>query len=211
MNLLLCAATELEIRPTIEFINCHNKNIGILITGIGLTAATHQLTRSVLKQKPDFIIQAGIAGCIDLQLPLGKIVIVAEEVIGDLGVKENGQFKSLFNVGLVNRNEFPWKNGRLSNNMDSLKKTGLTIVNGVTVNEISTDPEKINFYKEELNAGIETMEGAALHYVALMENIPFLQIRSLSNFAGERDKSKWVMDFAIAGLNVELQKILSKF
>jgi futalosine hydrolase len=54
------------------------------------------------------------------------------------------------------------------------------------------------------------MEGAALHFVALQENIPFLQMRSLSNFVGERDKGNWVMDIAIANLNIELERTLSK-
>jgi len=47
--------------------------------------------------------------------------------------------------------------------------------------------------------------------VALQEKIPFLQMRSLSNFVGERDKSKWVMQIAIANLNIELQRIITKF
>ena len=86
----------------------------------------------------------------------------------------------------------------------------MTIVNAVTVNEISTDEKRIEFYRNSLGADIESMEGAALHYVALSENIPFLQMRSLSNFVGERDKNKWVMDIAIANLNLELQRIFLK-
>jgi futalosine hydrolase len=54
------------------------------------------------------------------------------------------------------------------------------------------------------------MEGAALHYVALMEKIPFLQLRSLSNFVGERDKNKWLMKEAIINLNLELQSLILK-
>jgi futalosine hydrolase len=54
------------------------------------------------------------------------------------------------------------------------------------------------------------MEGAALHYIGLLEKIPFLQIRSLSNFIGERNKAKWKMKEAIAALNRELQRILMK-
>ena len=61
-----------------------------------------------------------------------------------------------------------------------------------------------------LGAEIESMEWAALHYVGLMEKIPFLQIRSLSNFAGERDKGKWKIKEAIASLNLELENILLK-
>src|SRR4029079_19122905 len=93
----------------------------------------------------------------------------------------------------------------------ALKSTGLTIVDGVTVNEISTNKKRIVYYREQLNDSVESMEGAALHYVALQEKIPFLQMRSLSNFVGERDKSKWVMDIAIANLNIELKRILTKF
>lgn len=211
MHLLLCSATEFEIRPVIDYINRQKvTNVDILITGVGLTAATYAITRQVLKQRPGFIIQAGVAGSLDPALPLTKIVLVKEEVIGDLGVEENNTFHHVTDMKLVDKNSFPWKNGKLANNLDTLEAAGLTLVNGVTVNEISTSENRIGYYREHLGAQVETMEGAALHYVALSENIPFLQIRSLSNFAGERDKSKWVMDKAIAGLNVELERILSK-
>lgn len=212
MQILLCAATEFEIKPAIEFIE-NNKinNVSILITGIGLTAATYQLTKAVYEKRPQFIFQAGIAGCINNDLPLGKIVIVENETIGDLGVEEKGKFNSLFTNNLLQKNNFPWSNGKLSNKIELLQQTGLTIVDGVTVNEISTSEERIDYYKNDLGASIESMEGAALHYVALMENIPFLQMRSLSNYVGERDKSKWVFDIAIARLNVELERIVSKF
>ncbi|ULT38317.1 hypothetical protein KRR40_24600 [Niabella defluvii] len=54
------------------------------------------------------------------------------------------------------------------------------------------------------------MEGAALHYVALMEKIPFLQIRGISNYVGERDKRKWNFKDAIDNLNNELVRIVEQ-
>jgi futalosine hydrolase len=54
------------------------------------------------------------------------------------------------------------------------------------------------------------MEGAALHYIAILEKIPFLQIRSLSNFIGERDKQQWKLKESITSLNQALQVILNK-
>lgn len=212
MRVLLCAATEFEIKPTIDCIHKNAVNdIDILITGIGLASATYHLTKAMHTVKPGFILQAGIAGCFDKNLSLGKTVVIENEIIGDLGVQENEKFNSLFDLKLLNQNDFPWKNGKLPNNIELLNQTGLPIVDGVTVNEISTNKKKISFYKNQLNAGIESMEGAALHYVALMEKIPFLQLRSLSNFVGERNKIKWIIPEAIANLNRELQKILSKF
>jgi futalosine hydrolase len=212
MQLLLCASTEFEIKPTIDFIREENiREVEILITGIGMMATSYSLTKSILNKRPDFILQAGIAGCLDENLPLTKIVIVESEHVGDLGAEENGTFKTLFDLKLLDKNFLPWKNGKLSNSIETLKSTGLTIVDGVTVNEISTNKDRIAYYREQLNASVESMEGAALHYVALQEKIPFLQMRSLSNFVGERDKSKWVIDIAIANLNIELIRILARF
>ena len=52
------------------------------------------------------------------------------------------------------------------------------------------------------------MEGAAFHYVCLQQKIKFLQLRSISNRVGERDKTKWAMKEAIANLNIELKKLV---
>lgn len=211
MQLLICASTDFEIKPTIDFIRKENiQNVGILITGIGMMATTYSLTKTIFQNRPDFILQAGVGGCLNENLPLSKIVLVEKENIGDLGVDENGAFKTLFDMRFLDKNSFPWKDGKLSNNFEVLKSTGLTIADGVTVNEISTNKERIAYYKNQLNASVESMEGAALHFVALQEKIPFLQMRSLSNFVGERDKSKWVIDVAIANLNIELKRILTK-
>jgi futalosine hydrolase len=211
MQLLLCASTEFEIEPSIEFVRREKvQNVDILITGVGMMATTYSLTKAILRKRPDFVLQAGIAGSLDENLPLTKVVLVENEIIGDLGVLDNGTFKTLFDLSLLDKTSFPWNNGKLSNNMQSLKSTGLKIVDGVTVNEISTNKNRIAYYKDQLNASVESMEGAAFHFVALQENLRFLQMRSLSNFVGERDKTKWVIDVAVANLNVELTRIISK-
>jgi futalosine hydrolase len=210
MPILLCAATEFEIRPTLEWIRKQGFNtIQVLITGVGLTAATYQLTKAVYKHKPRLLLQAGVAGCLEESLSLSKVVTVRNEAIGDLGVEENNQFNSLFDLKLCEHNTFPWTHGKLTNASIILGQTGLPIVDSVSINEISTSMERIRYYKSELGASIESMEGAALHYVGIMEKIPFLQIRSLSNFAGERDKGKWLLKDAIGNLNSELQRLLT--
>ena len=54
------------------------------------------------------------------------------------------------------------------------------------------------------------MEGAAFHYACIQENIAFLQIRSISNFVGERVKTNWKMKEAIESLNENLINIIQK-
>jgi futalosine hydrolase len=47
-----------------------------------------------------------------------------------------------------------------------------------------------------------------LHYVCLMEHVSFLQLRSVSNYVGERNKKKWKLPLAIENLNKELIRLL---
>jgi futalosine hydrolase len=54
------------------------------------------------------------------------------------------------------------------------------------------------------------MEGAALHYVGLQENIAFLQLRSVSNAIGVRDKTRWNIPLAIGRLNEQLIHLLQQ-
>ena len=69
---------------------------------------------------------------------------------------------------------------------------------------------QVNELFEKFNPGIESMEGAALHYVCLLQKVSFLQLRSISNMVGERDKSKWAMKEAINNLN-ENKNFIDKF
>jgi futalosine hydrolase len=91
-----------------------------------------------------------------------------------------------------------------------LKKVKLKKVRGVSVNEITTSKQKIKLYSEIFNPVVESMEGAALHYVCLMEKIPFLQIRSVSNYIGDRNKKNWNLKESIINLNNELTSLLYK-
>ncbi|HEY0067924.1 MAG TPA: futalosine hydrolase [Flavisolibacter sp.] len=207
MSILLCAATELEIRPTAEFLGNKGLPVEVVVTGVGLAAAVYRITRAALERKPSMMIQAGVAGTLDQKLELGQTVAVRSEIIGDEGVDENGRFRSLFELGLVGPDEFPYAGRKLVNEGPLIGQSGLPLVDGVTVNEISTNRNRIEYYRS-LGASSESLEGAGLHYVALMENIPFLQLRSFSNFIGERDKSKWMMAEAIANLNLHLQKLI---
>ena len=208
MNILLIAATAKEIQPFFEYYrNTRDlKNIDILITGIGLTAATYHLLDQIHLKRPQFIIQAGVAGSFDKTISLGTVVIVKRDTIADQSVIELKKLKTLFDLRLIPHNQFPFRKGWLEN--DRLPHSRLKKVNAVSVNEITTSRRKLLFYKEVFNPSVESMEGAALHYTCLMEKLPFIQLRAISNYVGERDKNKWEMKKSILNLNRELIKLL---
>ncbi|MEO7922479.1 MAG: futalosine hydrolase [Chitinophagaceae bacterium] len=212
MPCLLVSATVLEIAPFLEKYRENNQlpPVDILITGIGLTAATYSLTRQLAVKRPAIIIQAGIAGCFDKRIKLGSVFAVKQEAIADLGVMEAGRSKTIFDLGLVPNNQYPFSNGWLVNKSDTLKKTTLRKVKAVSVNQITTESQKIRSYKATFDPLLESMEGAALHYTCLMEKIPFVQLRAVSNYTGERNKKNWDIKTAIGNLNNELIRLLEK-
>ena len=86
----------------------------------------------------------------------------------------------------------------------------LPVVKGITVNKVSDSILQRDQIISNFSPDIESMEGAAFHYVCLQEKVPFLQLRSISNYVGERDKLKWKMKDAIGNLNEALVKIINK-
>ena len=62
MRVLLCAATEMEIAPTLQALSLkEDHTVDILITGVGLTACTYALTKEVATNRPEAIILGGVA------------------------------------------------------------------------------------------------------------------------------------------------------
>jgi futalosine hydrolase len=118
--------------------------------------------------------------------------------LADMGVYENNGYHDVFELGLAEKNMPPFEQGAIVNHHDILMEAvSLPAVSAVSVNEISTSTEKINLFTEKYKAAIESMEGASLHYVCTMQQIPFIQIRGISNLVGERDKTKWKIPEAL--------------
>ncbi len=204
MSILIVAATEYEIAPFIHL----DLPVDILLTGVGAPAAIYQLQKKLKKKKYISVIQAGIAGSFTDSLALGDTVIVERDCFADIGISEQGIFTYIFETNLANKNEFPYIDGWLVNDNLVKEKVSLPLVNAVTINTISDSITQKNILLQKFDAQIETMEGAALHYVCLQEKVNFLQLRSISNEVGERDKSKWKMKEAIFNLNKELVRLL---
>jgi futalosine hydrolase len=235
MHILLAAATTVEIQPAIDFLASSTPpghEASTLITGVGSIATVWSLMHQTRSRRPDLIIQAGIAGCFAGRMNTGKVVVIGEEVLGDLGVWEDQRWKSLFDLKLADKDTPPFSNGRLVNPYKELiALTGLETVSGMTVNEITTARARIDWYQPpselpdnhlpelfdkhppelpDKQVVIESMEGGGLHYVCLREKIPFLQLRSVSNEIGVRDKTKWDIKGAIGNLNQQLIALLKK-
>lgn len=214
MRLLVAAATVFELGPLLQFLEqqfekvkehhyCRkNLEIYICITGIGVMQTTFRLTEAITDFSPHFCLQAGIAGAFNRSLALGALVIVQEEILGDLGVEDSGNFRDIFDIDLMKVSEKPFINKKLINSFSDFPlRLNLPFVRAITVNTVSGAEATIRSRQEHYDCAVESMEGAAFHYVCLQKGMPFLQVRSISNYVEPRDKSKWKIKEAIAALN----------
>lgn len=180
----------------------------LLITGVGIPAALYRLQESLYAKKYDFVIQAGIAGAFNPRFKTGDVVLVKQDAWGDLGMDEQEEFIPLHESGLADKNQHPYQNGWLVNNDPFLDRLDYPKTNAVTVSKVTGNTETLGRMNRVFNPDIESMEGAALHYVCLMNNIPFLQVRSISNMAGDRDKANWNFRDALSNLHQETERII---
>jgi futalosine hydrolase len=213
MHVLLISATDFEIRKTIQWLDSKSFTLNdlkpeLLITGIGQLQTAYSLQKKISSGRPDLIIQAGIAGS-SSSGDLNHIFAVQSEMQSDFGVLENTGFRSVYDLGFAPPDQFPFRNGKLLNKYrELLAWSGLPLIDGTTVNEIKSSD--FRGFKQNDDRIVESMEGAAFHFVCLNEEIPFLQIRSVSNKIGARDKSHWNITGSIELLNDTIISLIHK-
>ncbi len=217
MRVIISAATNGEWMPSFQKINPayagNNKrfSVGFHESGIGMLASSVSLMKMFTQETPSLIIQIGIAGCFDKKVPLGKVFAVKDDFVGDIGVMENKVWKDLYDLKLDKPNDPPYEKKSLPNPwLQQYNMLKLPTKRAVTVNTISTDKSKIDLYSGRYKATLESMEGAALHYIGRDLHAPFIQLRAVSNYVGERNKAKWKMQEAIYNLNETLLQFLDE-
>ena len=206
MKVLLVSATAFEIASYFK----QKDTIDVLLTGVGMPKALYHLQKKITENRYNLVIQVGLAGAFTTKFELGETVFVNQDTFGDLGIEEKERFTPIFETDLFNKNEFPFENGWLVNKNKILQQSTLEVVKAVTINKVTDKGNIKQQLIDSFNPDIETMEGAALHYVCLHQNIPFIQLRAISNYVGERDKTKWKIDLAISNLHNELTKLLKQ-
>jgi len=183
--------------------------VEFLISGVGAYAAQYSLHEYCVRNSPDIIINAGIAGSFSEQYKIGQVVSVNRDCFADVGVHNESGFQSIFDINLANPQQQPFVNAWLPIECAPLPHS-LPQVSAITVNSITATGTQRNVWLKKYNPAIETMEGAAAHYVALQQNIPCLHLRAISNMVGERNKTKWDIPLALRNLYGELWEIVKK-
>jgi len=206
MRILLIAATGFEVKDFASkmgillseepgmYTNANNK-VAILITGVGMVNTAYACGRCITNDF-DLIINAGICGAFNRNVKLGENVIVVEDAVSEMGAEDGKNFVPYREMGLPGTNIYLNESKFENSSIKKLRK-----VKGITVNKVHGDIESIAEAYKRWQPDVESMEGAAFFNACAHWSIPYIQIRSVSNYVEKRDRSKWKLDLAIKNLN----------
>ena len=211
----MIAATEEEIkgvRSLAEKKLIDHLKIDFLITGVGMTATAYSLMKRIAVRKYQLAINIGLAGSFRKEIKIGETVAVVSDTFADLGAEDGDEFLSVFEIGLQQEDHFPFLNGKLKSDahekypaLKALKK-----VKAITVNTVHGNDDSIQKTIRKFHPDIESMEGAAFFYVCMMERVPYIQLRAISNHVERRNRSNWNIEVAIKSLNEAVTKLLNE-
>jgi futalosine hydrolase len=206
VKILLVTATQEELggAELAKKLQSTFSDLEILYTGVGMAKATYSLTSSIYFKKPDFILHTGICGSFKKSFPIGTVLNVLSEEFADIGFNDNGKFIP------ITEKDVTIYNGIIKNLTDWGQIIGIPSVKGITVNTVNGEKSAIEKVVQQYHPDIESMEGAAISYVCLKQNIPFAEIRAVSNFVEPRNVQNWNIPLAIKNLTAMLPEILHK-
>lgn len=220
MHLLIVSATRFEIAPLLaclrtDFVEFEadrfqkgDLQLSVAITGVGLPLMAYAMGRLLSGNAFALAINAGIAGAFNRNLSLGDVFQVSSQQFGDLGAEQaDGEFLSIQDMGLIDANQFPFRDGKLINEA-TLQTEFLPRASSISVNKVHGYPPHIEQVRKKFPADLESMEGASFFYACLVEKQPFLEIRAVSNYVEARNRDNWKIDLAIGRLNAVLKEMI---
>ena len=186
--------------------------VDCLITGVGQFFVTLSLVQRLTTCTYKLAVQAGIGGSFSDRHPLCSVVSVVEDAFGDCGAESPSGYLDLFEMGLWNGERYSFTEGMVLQQPSSLRASmELPLVKGVTVNRTLSSEQSIRWMIDRYSPDVASMEGAPFLYVCEYFGLPCLQISSISDRVGPRDKSLWDIPGAIAALEDPVCDIIARY
>ncbi len=176
-------------------------HVEMLVTGVGPVEAAAALSRTLAQSRYALVVAAGIAGAFPGAANVGDGVVVSEE---------------LFELGLETGDPICLPEGQRAieaassdlSLVERLVELGFACVRGVTVSRVTATSATARRLAAR-GAGVESMEGFAVLRAAEIAGVAAVELRGISNIAGERAASAWNFDEGVRGLERILTALLA--
>ncbi|HEX2092379.1 MAG TPA: futalosine hydrolase [Longimicrobiaceae bacterium] len=174
----------------------------VLPTGMGKTNAAQAATALLETRAVRGVVGFGIAGAYPGSgLEVGGVALASEAVYADEGVLAPDGWLSVEEIGIpllerdgIRRfNHFPLDPVRVEQARSALEAAGIRVRVGpaLTVSACSGTTSRGRELAQRHGALTEGMEGAALAHVCALYDVPFLELRGISNPVEDRDLTRW--------------------
>ncbi len=171
----------------------NNKNFDVLLAGVGPISAAVNTSKILASNKYGLVVSAGIGGGFIGKAEVGSLVVANEIIVADLGVQTPEGFLSVDELG--------FGSSRIQVNEDlvnRLVKAFLAAKLSVNIGPVLTVSTATGTAESELElmarvpeATAEGMEGYGVALAAKEQGIPVLELRTISNAVGPRDRAAW--------------------
>lgn len=182
----------------------------VVAGGAGPAAAAAAAARALACGGYRLAVSAGIAGGFAGRAAIGSVVVASEIVAADLGAETPEGFRTLDELGFGTSRcgtAAPLA-GRIA---AALRAAGLPTVVGpvLTVSTVTgTAATAAELARRVPGAAAEAMEGFGVAAAAVASGVPVLEIRTVSNAVGPRDKAAWRMKEALEALEAASSVLL---
>ncbi|WP_257658391.1 futalosine hydrolase [Parapedobacter lycopersici] len=194
-NTLIIAATAAEIAPFMQLPAGQRQGMDVLITGVGMVATAFALGKQLTVNHYDLLLNVGICGSFNRDIPLGEVVHVHRDTFAELGAEDGAQFVDSETLGLATHTYYS------EHRINHPEINRLHQCKGITVNRVHGDEQAIEAVVSRIHPDTESMEGAAVFYAAHHAGLPAVQVRAVSNYVERRNKNSWRIPLAIENLN----------
>ena len=210
-----CSIVRTETKGDLEILHgiLADKKVLVTFSGLGKINAAAAAAAILSNYSVSRLWMWGSAGAYDLAgVEINDVALASEEILGDEGVATISSWQPLDAIGisLIDTQVQPIFN-RMEVDPLELKRSGqllgewqrippaprIHVGSFVTVSAVSGSPARARLLSNRYSALCENMEGGAVAQVCLRYRVPFLEIRGLSNRAGDRNKKRWQLSKAL--------------
>ncbi len=174
----------------------------VLVAGVGQVAAAVSTAKALAITSYDLVINAGIAGGFVGKTEVGSLVVSSEVIAADLGAESQEGFLSLEELNLGS-SSVQVDDNLVTQIVNEGKKAGLSVHVGATLTlstVTGTAQTAAELQARFPHAVSEGMEGFGVAEAAKQQGIPVVEVRSISNEVGPRDRESWRIKEALATL-----------
>ncbi|WP_249777669.1 futalosine hydrolase [Paenalkalicoccus suaedae] len=197
-NILIVTAVEAERQAVLTGLSDF-RHIDVELCGFGPMESAARTSKLLAEKSYDLVINMGVAGAFQGRARIGDCVVASESISADLGAESGEGFKTVEDLG------FGKMRFEVATHAESLKEAIEAAVPAhigpiLTLSTATGTEETEVLLAKRFDPAAEAMEGAGVATAASLFDVDFLEIRTISNMVGPRDKGAWRLDHALQSL-----------